>query len=551
MSELANHLWQSTVFAGLVALAALALRRNEAKTRYWLWFVASIKFLVPFPMLVSLGNRVDAPVLGPVVPALAVEQISTTFAPVAVSISAGHATTAWWPVAAVLIWFSGSALLLARWFQRWLTIRRALAGAPRSPVEAPIPVFSPRSDMEPGVFGIWRPVLLLPADIARRLSSEELESILTHELAHVRRRDNLTAAVHMLVESLFWFHPAVWFIGSKLVEERERACDEAVLEKGSERQVYAQSILNVCRHYVETPLPCTSGVTGADLRHRIEEIMTRRVASRLPWAGKLLLAGAGIGVAVAPLLIGFLRAQTLPPPPQYTYEVVSVRPSKPGELNSRIGPGPQGGMRTENTTTMQLLTFAYNCREYQLNGGPDWVNTARFDVRFTPDKPEIALGPGVQRAQAEAMFGRQRQRMQAILRDRFGLVLRAEVKELPVYALTIAKGGHKLKTAEAGKGPHLSTSDRQMTANAVYMNMVTPDLAGRLGRPVLNETGLDGPFDFRLEWTADSDETAQTAGTAGVSIFTALTEQLGLKLQSKKGPVPVFVIEKIEKPSEN
>jgi bla regulator protein blaR1 len=267
MGALTNHLWQSTLFTVLVAGATLALKRNQAKTRYWLWLAASIKFLIPFSLLVTLGSQVDLPTTTPTLPPVAVEQITTSFAPVSpLFTSAPRESKPWWPTVMTVAWFIGSIVLLIRWFHRWLLIHAALRGASRLPIAAPIPVLSSHTAIGPGVFGIVRPVLLLPEGITNNLRPEELDAILAHELSHVRRRDNLTAALHMLVETLFWFHPLVWWIGSKLVEERERACDEAVLREGSQPEIYAQSVLNVCKYYLESPLPCASGVTGADLK---------------------------------------------------------------------------------------------------------------------------------------------------------------------------------------------------------------------------------------------------------------------------------------------
>ena len=117
-----------------------------------------------------------------------------------------------------------------------------------------------------GVFGILSPVLLWPRRIAERLGDEQVEAILAHELSHVRRRDNLAAALHMIVQALFWFHPLVWWLGARLVDERERACDEEVIRLGSEPQVYAESILKTCEFYVESRLACVAGVTGSDLK---------------------------------------------------------------------------------------------------------------------------------------------------------------------------------------------------------------------------------------------------------------------------------------------
>ena len=117
---------------------------------------------------------------------------------------------------------------------------------------------------------------------------------------------------------------------------------------------------------------------------------------------------------------------------------------------------------------------------------------------------------------------------------------------MPVYGLTLAKGGHKLKKTETeSDGPRMQNNGTQLTGLSVYLSMLTNSLASIIGRPVVNETGLDGPFDFKMAWTAENDP------AGGASIFTAIQEQLGLKLESRKGPVAVFVIEKMQKPSEN
>ena len=95
-----------------------------------------------------------------------------------------------------------------------------------------VPVLLSSAKIEPGIFGIVRPVLLLPEGILERLTAEQMRAVVAHEMEHVRRRDNLTFAVHMVVEALFWFFPPVWWIGARLIEERERACDEAVVAAG-------------------------------------------------------------------------------------------------------------------------------------------------------------------------------------------------------------------------------------------------------------------------------------------------------------------------------
>src|SRR4029077_3441034 len=181
------------------------------------------------------------------------------------------------------------ALVVLIWCMRWRKISVALRNA--EPLQegreaealrklqhiagsrTPIDLVLSRTSLEPGIFGITRPVLVWPEGISKHLEDAHLEAILAHELWHVRRRDNLAAALHMLVEAMFWFHPLVWWLGARLVEERERACDEEVLRLGNSPETYAEGILKVCKLYVESPVLCVSGVTGANLKRRIEEIM--------------------------------------------------------------------------------------------------------------------------------------------------------------------------------------------------------------------------------------------------------------------------------------
>lgn len=275
-----------------------------------------------------------------------------------------------------------------------------------------------------------------------------------------------------------------------------------------------------------------------------------------------------IAVTCIPFAAAVLSAQNLPAP-QYTYDVVTIRPAAPGERRSLIGPGPQGGMKMQNMPAIRLMTFAWNVQEFQFTDVPEWARTMHFDVTFTPDREESGPAPGLSREQADGMFNRQRQRMQSVLRDRFGLVLRTDSRELPMYALTIAKGGPKLtqSAAQSGNGPRIMMGRGQMNVTGGSLTMLASSLSMLAGRHVSNETGLDGPFDFKLEWTPDASMRGPggppgmgpgpgpgpepASGDPGVSLFTALTEQLGLKLEPRKGKVPVFVVEKIEKPSEN
>ncbi len=164
------------------------------------------------------------------------------------------------------LWACGFGAIALMRFRTWLRIRAAVRSSTLVDDSRQQSRFARlRACWNPEWSGCSRPVLLLPAGIVERLTPPQLEAVLAHELCHVRRRDNLTAAIHMIVEALFWFHPLVWWIGARLVEERERACDEDVLRLGTEPQVYAEGILRVCAFCVESPLSCVAGVTGPNL----------------------------------------------------------------------------------------------------------------------------------------------------------------------------------------------------------------------------------------------------------------------------------------------
>jgi uncharacterized protein (TIGR03435 family) len=565
LSPLANHLWQSTVFAGAAWLLTLSLRRNRASVRYALWLAASLKFLVPFSLLMnagsSLGWQRPAPIAqAPVSVVLA--QIGRPFAEIEPLVSAPAAAPASNPVTLILlaVWACGFAASAIVWLRLWTRLRAAFRAATPLRTDLPIPVMTSPARLEPGVFGIFKPVLLLPDGIADRLTPAQLESILAHELCHVRRRDNLAAAGHMLVESVFWFHPVVWWIGSRLVEERERACDEEVVQLGSEPQVYAEGILNVCKFYLQSRLACASGVTGADLRKRVEEIVSCRISHNLDFARKILLAAAGVAAVTGPVFIGFLhapqsRAQSSE---ALTFEVASVKPADPNSNQVSLGFAPGGGLNAINVSVKQLIAMAYNvtcgkmCDE-RITGGPGWLDSSRYDV--------MARAPASDQNSTREQV---RQRVQALLADRFKLVVRRETREAPVFELVVAKGGHKLKEY-TGDGPGGIRGSRpgELIAERASLSGLVVNLTGMVGRPVIDRTGLNGRYDFKLEWTPEMlgggkgpggpGEKVDPSGPefGGGSIFSALQEQLGLKLESKKGPVEYILIQSAEKPAAN
>jgi uncharacterized protein (TIGR03435 family) len=702
---LANHLWQSTLVAGVVGLLTLTLRRNHARARYGLWLVASMKFLLPFSLLMILGGQLaslrhSTPVRKATAESfVTIEQISQPFTDASYQYSterttAESATTsnsdrlaAVWnrepllPLVLAAAWLAGFSVVTARWTRRWRKISDAiqlteplregrefeilrrmerLAGLQRS-----IELRSLPASMEPGIFGLFRPILLWPQAITVRLEDTHLEAVLAHEVCHVRRRDNLTAAIHMVVEAIFWFHPLVWWLETRLVEEREHACDEEVLQLCGQRGVYAESILKVCEFCVESPLPCLSGVTGASLKQRIVRIMTQQTGRKLDLSRKLLLCVAAVIAVALPVTFGLVhatqvRAQSAPanpagniaatwqgtlhssrdlrfvvkitkagdgtlratfynidappggipsisttlngsllklelpfatyegtlsadgnsitgtwrqgqnplplnfarattetewtipqPPPRMApmaadanpaFEVATIKPSRPDEH------GPRYDFRGRRFSVIHaslsdLLKFSYGLQQSQIAKTQDWVNSESYDISAKPDgegEPSIK--------QWESM-------VKKLMADRFQLKFHFEKQEQAVYVLTVARTGPKLTRSESdpsasggmGFGP---------PGNFGATNQTMADIAEALGqgvlnRPVEDQTGLTGRFSLRLTWTPDGLATATENPNALPDFFTAIQEQLGLKLISTKAPVDVLVIDLIERPSEN
>ena len=215
ISELANHLWQSTVFACVMGLLTLMLRRNRAAVRHGLWLAASVKFLVPFSLLIGLGSQVEWR-KAPVVPQPRLDVVEQIREPLAILASPTRllpqTAPSRFPAVLVSLWLCGFAANGLAWWRRWRQVRAAWRAASPLPLNLPIPVLSSSARLEPGVFGVFRPFLLLPDGLSEHLTPEQFEAIVAHELCHVRRRDNLSSAIHMVVEALFWFHPVVWWI---------------------------------------------------------------------------------------------------------------------------------------------------------------------------------------------------------------------------------------------------------------------------------------------------------------------------------------------------
>lgn len=180
---------------------------------------------------------------------------------------------------------------------------------------------------------------------------------------------------------------------------------------------------------------------------------------------------------------------------------------------------------------------------------PAGASSERFDVIAKPDIAD-ELASDASGPQRDAFRDRLRQRVQALLYDRFGLVVRTENRPMPVYKLTSAKGGHKMATAGAGDERRMQSSNTSLRGTAVDMKTLADSLSGLMARPVVDETNLSGEFNMSIAFSGVELDAVAEAGSAP-TIFTALNEQAGLKLEAGRAPVPVFVVEKVQRPSEN
>jgi bla regulator protein BlaR1 len=605
-----DHLWQSTLFAAAAALLTLTVRRNRAQVRHALWLAASAKFLIPFAVLVSIGSllgwRSPASTVQPGV--TFVMDASQPFSRHGLSLSAAalpavsRTVVHTLPLGLLAIWLTGFALILAAWWRQWRHIAAVVRSA--SPVEfgreldtlrrlettggirKPVALVSSQSCLEPGVFGIAKPVLLWPQTISAHLDDRQVEAIIAHEVLHVRHRDNLVAAFHMFVEAVFWFHPVVWWVGARLIDERERACDEDVIRLGSEPRVYAESIVKACQVYVASPLPCMAGVTGSDLTRRIERIMKNHQTDRLASWRKFLLTAMAAGSVAAPIAIGALHAPRLraqspqAAPDGPTFEVASVKLNTSGDRRVFMQNQP-GRFIATNVTLRMLIRNAYQLQEFQISGGPGWIGSDHFDIvaKIEADAQEPLAG-----GQAGTGPTRLQLMMRSLLAERFKLTVHNETKDSQIYALVVARSDgrlgpelHRSETdcaalvdAARGRGAPplppppgspmpcgIRVGIGNLAVGGAPLSQVASSLSMFVGRVVLDRTGLTGPFDIDLTWTPDQMPQRPPGAPDlpvdpnGPSIFTALQEQLGLKLESQRGPVEMLVIDRAEHPAEN
>jgi uncharacterized protein (TIGR03435 family) len=264
-------------------------------------------------------------------------------------------------------------------------------------------------------------------------------------------------------------------------------------------------------------------------------------------------------------------------PTTASFEVASIKPNHSGDRRFFVSWQP-GRFNATGMTLKFLITMAYDVKDFQVSGGPGWVNAERYDIDAKePDSiaQELEKLPREQRSTlADSM-------LQSLLADRFQLKVTRGTKELPAYALVVAKNGPKLQEAKpvvapaeapSGPGGHphgpmMRMGRGELNGQGVGLGFLASVLSQQLGRQVLDQTGLKGNYDLALKWTPEQGEGMMMGGpppgggpppdgapppdASGPSIFTALQEQIGLRLEATKAPAEVLTIDHVEKPSEN
>jgi uncharacterized protein (TIGR03435 family) len=579
IGELTNHLWQSTLFALVAGLLAVLFRKNRANIRYALWLSASLKFLLPFSVLISVGSRLEwvitddslaARIATPAI-SYTVEQMTQPFSTVLPSADVPSQTDSlriadWLPLILLGMWACGFASIARLRLYGWRRVRLAVRSG--TPLEIPgitVRIRSCPGLLEPGVVGFLRPLLLLPVGITSLLDRRQLEAVLAHELCHIRRRDNLTAALHMIVEAIFWFHPLVWWMGSRLVDERERACDEEVLRLGNEPRVYAEGILNVCRFYRASPLVCMPGVTSSNLNKRVEEIMRNRVSEKLSFSRTMLLVVGGVTAMAAPIVIGAVQSKAsrveMPPPLatkplQMVQQPASATPSPPiaqvaaavrvarqtrrAEFEVAVvrllspgtpSPGARFGCRGVDgviapdrsapppTTipegrcvgeigVLPLVALAYDVPARYVSGGSDWMREPFQLIQINAKAPDPVTR--VTGAQLKEM-------LRSLLADRMKLEFHREKQQALEYSLRVGRDGPKLKAATGQEEPPhlvpsgLSIAIRGKSDVTAFVRFLTTIV----GFPITDETALSGMHEYNLRLNMVAGQRGDAPGIRG------------------------------------
>jgi uncharacterized protein (TIGR03435 family) len=579
---LLHSLWQGAIIAAVyAALRAARARALSPRGRYFFASTALAAMAV-LPVATWLALRVSTP-----------ESAAASFTaplsaprgapPLSISLSlrvdlAPHPSARFLPWV-VLLWLTGTTAFSLRLVGGWILAQRLRSRrsrpAPaqwqralhrlkaRMSVSAPVRLVVSGVLHAPAAAGWLRPVLLVPAGALAGVPAAQMEALLLHELAHIRRHDYLIEILQNVLEAVLFYHPAVWWISGHMRAERELCCDDLVVAVTGDAVLYARALaeFDAARSARSPAIAANGGSLACRIARLLGQTPAPRSASCVPLAAiacLLLTAGAWT-----------VFAQTALRP---AFEVVSIKPSSATTIQN-VRPQP-GGLIADASPKI-LVQYAYGVQGYQIVGGPDFIQSARYRI-------DAKANGNPRRDQVFAM-------LQTLLEDRFQLQIHHETKDLPVYALEVARGGLKLPPPRAGACDDSATettgewaggrmavpgetpaasarcgtaalslvpSGAQLTGGKIAMPELVRLLSLILGHRVIDRTGFTGVFDLRLEFLSDEITESMPppppdSGMSGPSIVQALRDQLGLQLQPARGPVDIIVIDHAERPTAN
>ena len=609
LAALLNTIWYAAAVVALTWVALRYLRRVNAATRYWIW-TAVLVFLVLLPFLPALMSQLKAAEAAPAAAAPlatvpSVPQALQHLAPVTITLDSTPGPNHW-PLFLLGVW-----IVIAGWqflllLRGVVSVKRLKARGKVAPA-AGLPV-QPRRKLQvlasdeinsPVAVGYIHPAVILPTELPASFEEGEMQDVLLHELAHLARYDDWLNLASRMLGAILVLHPLAAIVLRQIEREREMACDDFVVTHTGSARNYARSLARLHDLHSETGTrllaPALLG-RKVSLADRIESLLGRgRKFSARPSLAKLgasaflliLLLGAG---GLIPGWIAIAQTEGTSRP---SFEVASIKPAKSGTRGSSLQT-PPGRFVATNLTAKMLIAFAYNYKgsgialeENRILGGPGWINSEKFDVEAKVK--DSLVNEEEKKRPFNVWIDQIRLMVQTMLAERFKLKVSFETKELPIYALVVATHGPKLtkseilplgplgaKRPEAGHGPALnirfSRGAVQLSGKGVSMGFLAKALSGRADvddRDIVDQTGLKDRYDFSLRWTPEATgrpmfrgqgpmaggNGAPTMGTvpapspSGPSIFTALQEELGLKLKPAKGPVQVLIVDHIEPPT--
>ena len=582
---LLHFLWQGLLISVLYAAARRAARSARPDTRYLLaCFALAAMAVAPLATWTVLGRSAapgGAPVLSAALPSAA-GAAAAPGGPLAGTVVYGSLPEPLLPWV-VAVWMAGATMAWLRFLGGWFfAIRlRSKFVRPAAPewqetfdrlrtqlrVWMPVRLLVSSLVQAPAVVGWLRPVVLVPVGALTGLPPEQVEALLLHELAHIRRGDYLVNLLQSIVEAFLFYHPAVWWISGHLRTERELCCDDVAVAASGDVLAYARALAELEAGRPEH-FHAALAASGGSLADRIARLLGQPRRASRTIDGPAAAAGAVLLLITAVGVFGQNAAQP-------RFEVASIKPSAEQRfMMVRVLPG---GRLTATAPVQLLIQNAYTLQACQIVGSPNWVNSDRYQI-------EAKGETGASRAEVMLM-------LKSLLEDRFQLKTHTETRELPVFALVQTKSGSKLAPPKEGgciavaegtlpppppAGQPFRTpcghagvmglpTGARLQGGAVAMPEFIRILAMVLGRPVIDKTGIGGTFDVQLDFSPDAGTaglptpvgpsgpvpSTPPADAANPGIFSAIQEQLGLKLESTKGPVPVLVIDHVERPSAN